>query len=158
MTEEQIKHNAEQYATRYEIRGTSDGEFRYMDKKDAYIAGAHSRDEEIEGLKKKLEDITILKDFFASSLDIYDKDNRELQDELNIHRIKWISVNERLPKRKDGKIRSDVVLVTFRQSWTVAEYHFGDKRWINLLGERETIEPEYWKEVNLPEEVLEIGE
>ena len=158
MTEEQIKHNAEEYANRYEIRGTSNGEFRYMDKKDAYIAGAHSRDEEIEGLKKKLEDITILKDFFASSLDIYDKDNRELQDELNIHRNKWISVNERLPKRKDGKIRSDVVLVTFRQSWTVAEYHFGDKRWINLIGEREIIEPEYWKEVNLPEEVLKIGE
>ena len=70
MTEEQIKHNAERYANRYEIRGTSDGEFRYIDKKDAYIAGAHSRDEEIEVLKKKLEDITILKDFFASSLDI----------------------------------------------------------------------------------------
>ena len=152
MTEEQIKHNAEQYANRYEIRGTSEGEFRYMDKKDAYIAGAHSRDEEIEVLKKKLEDITILKDFFASSLDIYDKDNRELQNELNIHCNQWISVKDRLPKKKDGKIRSDVVLVTLGQSWTVSEYHFGDKRWINLIGEREIIEPEYWKEVNLPEE------
>ena len=157
MTEEQIKHNAERYANRYEIRGTSDGEFRYIDKKDAYIAGAHSRDKEIEVLKKKLEDITILKDFFASSLDIYDKDNRELQAELNIRRNQWVSAKERLPKQKDGKIRSDVVLVTFGQSWAVAEYHFGDKRWINLLGERETIEPEYWQEVNLPEEVLEIG-
>lgn len=152
MTEEQIKHNAEEYANRYEIRCTSNGEFRYMDKKDAYIAGAHSRDEEIEVLKKKLEDITILKDFFASSLDIYDKDNRELQNELNIHCNQWISVKDRLPKKKDGKIRSDVVLVTLGQSWTVAEYHFGDKRWINLIGEREIIEPEYWKEVNLPEE------
>lgn len=152
MTEEQIKHNAEEYANRYEIRGTSDGEFRYMDKKDAYIAGAHSRDEEIEVLKKKLEDITILKDFFASSLDIYDKDNRELQNELNIHCNQWISVKDRLPKKKDGKIRSDVVLVTLGQSWTVAEYHFGDKRWINLIGDREIIEPGYWKEVNLPEE------
>jgi hypothetical protein len=158
MTEEEIKYNAEEYANRYEIRGTSDGEFRYMDKKDAYIVGAHSRDEEVEGLKKKLEDITTLKDFFASSLDIYDKDNRELQDELNILRNQWISVKERLPKKNDGKIRSDVVLVTLGQSWTVAEYHFGDKRWINLLGERETIEPEYWQEVNLPEEVLEIEE
>lgn len=158
MTEEQIKHDAEQYANRYEIRGTSDGEFRYIDKKDAYIAGAHSRDEEIEVLKKKLEDITILKDFFASSLDIYDKDNKQLQDELNIHRNQWISVKERLPKKGIGKIRSAVVLVTLGQSWTAAEYHFGDKRWINLLGERETIEPEYWKEVNLPEEFLVIGE
>lgn len=116
-TEEQIKHNAERYANSYEIRGTSDGEFSYMDKKDAYIAGAHSRDEE--------------------------KPSNQ-----------WISVKDRLPKKKDGKIRSDVVLVTLGQSWTVSEYHFGDKRWINLLDERETIEPEYWQEVNLPEEVL----
>ena len=157
-TEEQIKHDAEQYANRYEIRGTRDGEVRYMDKKDAYIAGARSRYKEIEELKKKLEDITILKDFFASSLDIYDKDNRELQNELNIHRNQWISVKERLPKQKDGKIRSDIVLVTIGQYWTMAEYHFGDKRWINLIDKREIIEPEYWQEVNLPEEVLEIEE
>ena len=150
-TEEQIKHNAEQYANRYEIRSTRDGEVRYMDKKDAYIAGARSRYKEIEELKKKIEDITILKDFFASSLDIYDKDNRELQNELNIHRNQWISAKERLPKQKDGKIRSDIVLVTIGQYWTMAEYHFGDKRWINLIDKREIIEPEYWQEVNLPE-------
>ena len=80
-----------------------------------------------------------------------------MTEEQNKHNVQkprnqWISVKERLPKKKDGKIRSDVVLVTLGQSWTVAEYHFGDKRWINLLGERETIEPEYWKEVNLPVE------
>lgn len=128
MTEEQIKHNAERYANRYEIRGTSDGEFRYIDKKDAYIAGAHSRDEEVLKLLKSQENIE-------------EKPSNQ-----------WISVKDRLPKKKDGKIRSDVVLVTLGQSWTVAEYHFGDKRWINLLGERETIEPKYWQEVNLPVE------
>lgn len=128
MTEEQIKHNAERYANRYEIRGTSDGEFRYIDKKDAYIAGAHSRDEEVLKLLKSQENV---------------------EEKLS---NQWISVKDRLPKKKDGKIRSDVVLVTLGQSWTVAEYHFGDKRWINLLGERETIEPKYWKEVNLPVE------
>jgi hypothetical protein len=128
MTEEQIKHNAERYANRYEIRGTSEGKFRYMDKKDAYIAGAHSRDEEVLKLLKSQENIE-------------EKPSNQ-----------WISVKDRLPKKKDGKIRSDVVLVTLGQSWTVAEYHFGDKRWINLLGERETIEPKYWKEVNLPVE------
>lgn len=128
MTEEQIKHNAERYANRYEIRGTSDGEFRYMDKKDAYIAGANSSDEEILKLLKSQENIE-------------EKPSNQ-----------WINVKERLPKKKDGKIRSDVVLVTLGQSWTVAEYHFGDKRWINLLGERETIEPKYWQEVNLPVE------
>ena len=148
MTEEQIKHNAEQYANRYEIRGTRDGEVRYMDKKDAYIAGAHSRDEEIN----------LLRDTLQSEQEQSQEHIIELQKELNKLRNPWINVNERLPKRKDGKIRSDVVLVTHGQSWTVAEYHFGDKQWINLLGERETIEPEYWQEVNLPEEVLEIKE
>lgn len=134
MTEEQIKHNAERYANRYEIRGTSDGEFRYIDKKDAYIAGAHSRDEEVLKLLKSQENIE-------------EKPSNQ-----------WISVKDRLPKKKDGKIRSDVVLVTLGQYWTMAEYHFGDKRWINLIDKREIIEPEYWQEVNLPEEVLEIEE
>lgn len=153
--EEQIIQNAEKYACPENSDIFNIEKERVMTH---FIAGAHSRDEEVEELKKKLEDITILKNFFASSLDIYDKDNKELQDELKIHRNQWISVEERLPKQKDGKIRSDVVLVTFGQSWTVAEYHFGDKRWINLLVERETIKPEYWQEVNLPEEVLEKGE
>jgi hypothetical protein len=62
------------------------------------------------------------------------------------------------PKKVDGRIRSNAVLVTLGQCWTAAEYHFGNKQWINLLGERETIEPEYWQEVNLPEEVLVKGE
>jgi hypothetical protein len=148
MTEHEIIQNAEKYACPENSSLFNLEKERVMTH---FIAGAHSRDEEVEGLKKKLEDITILKDFFASSLDIYDKDNRELQNELKIHHNQWISVNERLPKKKDGKVRSDVVLVTLGQSWTVAEYHFGDKRWINLLDDRETIEPEYWQEVNLPE-------
>ncbi len=148
MTEEQIKHNAEQYANRYEIRGTSNGEFRYMDKKEAYIAGAHSRDEEINLLRTTLQ----------SEQEQSHEHIIELQKELNKLRNPWISVKERLPKKKDGKIRSDAVLVTLGQSWTVAEYHFGDKRWINLLDERETIEPKYWQEVNLPEEISQIGE
>ena len=147
-TSEQIKHNAELYANRYEIRGTSDGEFRYMDKKDAYISGAHSRDEEIN----------LLRDTLQSEQEQSQEHIIELQKELNKLRNPWISVKERLPKKGIGKIRSAVVLVTLGQSWTAAEYHFGDKRWINLLGERETIEPEYWKEVNLPEEFLVIGE
>lgn len=155
MTEQEIIQNAKKYAC------PENSSLFNIEKElvmTHFIAGAHSRNKEVEELKKKIEDITILKNFFASSLDIYDKDNKQLQDELKIHRNHWISVIDRLPKQKDGKIRSDVVLVTLGQSWTVAEYHFGDKRWINLLNERETIEPEYWQEVNLPEEVLEKGE
>jgi len=155
MTEQEIIQNAKKYAC------PENSSLFNIEKElvmTHFIAGAHSRNKEVEELKKKLEDITTLKNFFASSLDIYDKDNKHLQNELNIHRNQWISVKERLPKKGDGKIRSDVVLVTLGQSWTMAAYHFGDKRWINLLDDRETIEPEYWQEVNLPEEVLEKGE
>lgn len=88
MTEEQIKHNAEQYANRYEIRGTSDGEFRYMDKKDAYIAGAHSRDEEIN----------LLRDTLQSEQEQSHEHIIELQKELNLLQNPWISVEDMLPK------------------------------------------------------------
>ena len=88
MTEEQIKHNAEQYANRYEIRGTSDGEFRYMDKKDAYIAGAHSRDEEVN----------LLRDILQSDQEQSQEHIIELQNELNLLRNPWISVEDMLPK------------------------------------------------------------
>jgi hypothetical protein len=65
----------------------------------------------------------------------------------------WLKVSEQLPKRVDGRIRSNTVLVSITgDDWTVAEYHFGDKQWINLLGEIKVIKPKYWQEVNLPEE------
>ena len=88
MTEEQIKHNAERYANRYEIRGTSEGEYRYMDKKDAYIAGAHSRDEEIN----------LLRDTLQSEQEQSHEHIIELQKELNLLRNPWISVEDMLPK------------------------------------------------------------
>ena len=66
---------------------------------------------------------------------------------------RWLKASEQLPKRVDGRIRSNAVLTSITgDDWTVAEYHFGDKRWINLLGEIKVIEPKYWQEVNLPEE------
>ena len=70
----------------------------------------------------------------------------------------WVKVSERLPKKVDGRIRSDAMLVTLGQCWTVAEYHFGDKQWRNLLdnnilGDTDVIEPEYWQEVILPKEL-----
>lgn len=54
MTHEEIKQNAEQYAE------NEWGKFRNTDDWisvciDGYIAGAHSRDEEIKRLKKELE-------------------------------------------------------------------------------------------------------
>lgn len=145
MTEQEIIQNAEKYACPENSSIFNLEKERVMTH---FIAGAHSRDEEIN----------LLRDTLQSEQEQSQEHIIELQKELNIHRNQWISAKERLPKKKDGKIRSDVVLVTIGQYWTMAEYHFGDKRWINLIDKREIIEPEYWQEVNLPEEVLEIEE
>lgn len=45
MTEEQIKQNAEVYVKEH---------FQFDNVEDAFIAGAHSRDEEIESLQKQI--------------------------------------------------------------------------------------------------------
>ena len=139
--EQEIIQNAEKYACPENSNLFNIEKERVMTH---FIAGANSRNEEVN----------LLRDTLQSEQEQSQEHIIELQKELNKFRNQWISVKERLPKKKDGKIRSDVVLVTLGQSWTVAEYHFGDKRWINLLGERESIEPEYWQEVNLPEEFL----
>lgn len=73
MTEEQIKQNAEAYAKNSPNR---DAEC-VIEKKYAYLAGAHSRDEEI----------TALNDL----LDVYEQ-------ELDKLRNPWISVEDRLPE------------------------------------------------------------
>ena len=51
MTDEQIKQKAEAYAKERCIRYNEQYGYCY----DAFIAGAHSRDEEIEELKKQIE-------------------------------------------------------------------------------------------------------
>ena len=50
MTEEQIKQNAEAHASYFYPRNSTVWQDRYH----AYIAGAHSRDEEIKELEKKV--------------------------------------------------------------------------------------------------------
>ena len=63
MTEEQIKQYAEDYIDENTQGVIIDANIRNF-LLDVYLAGAHSRDKEIEELKKKLED------------------NKHLQDEL----------------------------------------------------------------------------
>lgn len=56
MTEEQIKQNAEAYAEQHAVRidgGGWEEEYDYEEQENAYIAGAHSRDDEIKELKRK---------------------------------------------------------------------------------------------------------
>ena len=96
MTDEQIKQNAEKEASKAIPREAS--LLTHEAIKTAYIQGAHSRDEEIEELKKKLDDMTRLKNLFASSLDIYDRDNKQLQDELAELRNKKVEYAKKIEK------------------------------------------------------------
>ena len=87
MTEEQIRQNAEEYATDTYYDGTP---FVNSEKVESFIAGAHSRDEEIgtlEGLLKIKE------------------------HEIKRLRNPWISVEERLPEKEIPYETKNVVLV-----------------------------------------------
>lgn len=155
MTDEQIKQNAEEYAEQNKVNFSEDKNFEvydYDEQKEAFIAGAHSRDEEVNHWKESYEELAEIANDLQS-------DNQKLMIENARLSNKWIKCSEQLPKKVDGRIRSNALLVTIGQCWTVAEYHFGDKQWRNLLGDNilgdtDVIEPEYWQEVNLPEDIL----
>ena len=96
MTKEQIKQNAEAYAIKKTL--TSTDSFHGM--VENYLAGAHSRDEEIECIKN--EATAIMDEACA------------LKTELNKLRNPWISVEERLPEEdKDNKGYSVEVIGLF---------------------------------------------
>jgi hypothetical protein len=57
MTEEQIKRNAEEYAS--ELVERAYHEEIWLDLYDAFIAGAHSRDEEVKQLKESMRKLRL---------------------------------------------------------------------------------------------------
>ena len=60
MTDEQIKQNAEEYAEQNKVNFSEDKNFEvydYDEQKEAYLAGAHSRDEEIGELMKRIDEL-----------------------------------------------------------------------------------------------------
>ena len=84
MTEEQIKQNSEEYSKKhYGIPFEDNSSMNVEISEESYIAGAHSRDEEIEELKKQLVAMTRLKNSFAGGVDILDNDNKKLKEELD---------------------------------------------------------------------------
>lgn len=84
MTSEEIKQQAEEYAS---IR-TLDSTESFHEIVENYLEGAHSRDVEVEMLQNQIEEL-------SEQL----KMNAE-----NIQRLRnpWISVEERLPEKKEG--------------------------------------------------------
>ena len=82
MTEEQIKKDAERYASVYYHPYDSENNPQYLIvSEDSFIAGAHSRDEEIEQLRKALSSA-----------------QQAMAELAEIARNPWISVEERMPE------------------------------------------------------------
>ncbi len=87
MTYKQIKQNAEAYAEEHAVRidgGGWEEEYDYKEQEAAYIAGAHSRDEEV-------------KEWIESK----GKLRRKLMHRIYELRHPWISVEDRLPKNRE---------------------------------------------------------
>ena len=93
MTDEQIKQNAEEYASTKEMHSprSQDVELDKLMIIEDYIAGAHSRDEEIKELQKDVHDF---EQALACAEDVVDIQRKELKQLRN----PWISVEERLPE------------------------------------------------------------
>ena len=84
MTNEQIKQNAELYAINGNTRGSLSLEILFQNTRDAFIAGAHSRDEEIESLQRRVS--------------MWKHEAEVAAKELDQLRNPWISVEDRLPE------------------------------------------------------------
>lgn len=104
MTDEQIKQNALKAEKEY-------GNFNYQYQGEAfnkgYIAGAHSRDEEITRLSAEIEN-----DNYVIS---------KLQEELNKLRNPWISAEERLPEEDEE------VIGMSKRGWAFLIWRNGNK-------------------------------
>lgn len=82
MTDEQIKQNAVKYALGQSANGNNSEDYNLA--KQDYLAGAHSRDEEI-GL-------------IQNALEIQARILREMERDIQRYKNPWISVEERLPE------------------------------------------------------------
>lgn len=135
MTEEQIKQNTEVYAKERCIRYNE----QYGACYDAYIAGAHSRDEEIYDLKRDIEDLQKMVKMRSDAFECARKEIGRLSNP-------WISVKERLPEKIENKGVSKNVFVTWSDG-TRGEAYYNYKeykapRWeIKGAG---IMKPAYW--------------
>lgn len=127
MTDEEIKQNALKCADDF----IADATFkRYM--RDTYIAGAHSRDEEIKELKEEIES---LKEQYNSCFDGFSKRGTKLKELLK-ENVKLsnplISVKDRLPeesRKHMGRLSDTVFVITDKGDGTSARYDWSTKTW-----------------------------
>lgn len=122
MTEAQIKQNAEAWVKPLigaEKGGYNENSVSISLMKNTFLAGAHSRDEEIDKLKELL---TLRKQLYGAAI-----------KELDRLRSPWISVKDSLPEEpfSVGSNRSKEVYVrTAKGCNYIASYNFIRKDWI----------------------------
>lgn len=126
MTDEQIKQNAEIYA-RYGSRARNTAYY-------AYIAGAHSRDEEILKLKENVEAMeSYIESEKACMQDEIDKMQEQLKmNAENFQKLHhpWISVEDGLPER-----HTPVYAKNNNKAWFFALMTDNKQRpWYNIVG------------------------
>jgi hypothetical protein len=122
MTNDEIQQNAEHYAfRRVPHRDKEIDSLIKIIAEDAYLAGAHSRDDEVGLMPNALE---------AQALIL-----RQMEKDIAKLRYPWISVNNHLPER-DGRTNTSVVVfvLTERGLATSAWYDFDDNEWHLLYG------------------------
>lgn len=116
MTDEQIKQNAEEYANCFYDRLYQGGMWQECVK--THIAGAHSRDVEVESLQRRVS--------------IWKHEAEVAAKELDQLRNPWISIEERLPE-KINKFMSEPVLCRYtrgnKEYFHVSQYDFDFDEW-----------------------------
>lgn len=96
MTDELIKQNADAYARQFlEPYDEEYAPIKYVTAQMAHIAGAHSRDEEIKELEKK---VSALKTVIVTARATISTQEAIIKDLRN----PWISVKDRLPEKAKG--------------------------------------------------------
>lgn len=122
MTEEQIKQNAANY---YEHIINDDAQYRFAC--NCFVAGAHSRDKEVNDLEKALTNVNEL---------CHQQRNKIYE----LHHP-WVKADERKPdKRKDANgftdgISIEVLAKTEKGDYVTAWYSYQIDTWFMCLGE-----------------------
>lgn len=130
MTDEQIKQNAEAYARRVAESHIIEKRPAYFAAFNAFISGAHSRDEEIEELKGKIERQKAI-------ITVDGLNEKALWKELDQLRNPWIKPSEQMPVDGD-----DIVYLLYEGKAGRMKYHSTYEKWL-----RESVT--HWMKVTL---------
>jgi hypothetical protein len=122
MTDEQIKQNAEEYAgnsAKHLQQPYEEYKLRY----DAYLAGVHSRDDEIKELKKKVSALETIITTARATISTQEEIIKDLNNP-------WISVEDGLPER-----HTPVYAKNNNKAWFFALMTDNRQRpWYNIVG------------------------